>query len=458
MNKSRFLFSTFFLLLLTYTYGQSKQDKQLAKALDQILSGQFKPTEPGGALLIAKKGEVVYEKGFGLANLEWNVPINPNTVFQIGSITKLFTALAILQLSEKQKLSLQDSIQKFIPGFPAKEHTITIEHLLTHSSGIKDFMTLDHPDPFVLRKDLKAIEVINFFKNEPLIFTPGTKSSYSNSGYFLLGYIIEAASGLSYGQYIAENIFKPSGMNNSYYGDNAVVIPNRANSYSKEGNLFKNGDYRSMSIPYSAGAILSTVEDLFKWHQALYNNKLLKKETLLKAFTAFQLKDGTKGDFGYGWMVNYQVDGSPALVHSGGISGFNSLFIYLPNEDVLVVLFSNLREAKVQETATNAALLAVGKKLPDETLIDNKVLQTYKGKYQMASDTSRIALIKELEGRLIIEILNESKAELSATTQVLFRIKNIKPAATLEFAKDGTGKVIKFIVNQGGVYEWKKID
>jgi CubicO group peptidase (beta-lactamase class C family) len=387
------------------------------------------------------------------------MPIATNTVFQIGSVTKLFTALGILQLAEKQKLSLNDSIQKYLPTFPAKGHTITIEHLLTHTSGIKDYVTMSHPDPNAMRRDFEVLEVIDFFKNEPLDFVPGTKSSYSSSGTFLLGYIIEAVSGIPYGKYIEDNIFKPAGMTHSYYGDNSKVIPNRANSYRTEEGVYKNADYRSMTVPYAAGALLSTVEDMFKWHRDLYDNKLLGMDLLTKAATASKLADGTKGSFGYGWFVDYvQVQGSPTLAHSGGISGFNSLVMYLPNEEVFVVVLSNLQEAKVQEITTSVATLAIGKELISGIHIEDSELDKYKGKYEMTAKLSRIALIRELEGKLIIEVINEWKAELSATTQTIFNIKNVKPAATLEFVKDDTGKVTKFVVNQGGVYEWKRID
>ncbi len=460
MIKKSILTISMILGLGTILFSQiDKKDKQIVNDIDSYLSAQFKNNQPGCAILVATKGQLLYKKGFGLANMEWNIPIATNTVFQIGSVTKLFTALGILQLAEKQKLSLKDSIQKFIPTFPSKGHAITIEHLLTHTSGIKDYVTMNHPDPNVMRRDFKTLEVIDFFKNEPLEFMPGTKSSYSSSGTFLLGYIIEVVSGIPYGQYVEENVFKPAGMSNSYYGDNSKVIPSRADSYTMEEGIYRNGDYRSMTLPYAAGALLSTVEDMFKWHQALHSNTLLGKNLLTKANTAYELKDGTKGDFGYGWFVNYvQVQGSPTLAHSGGISGFNSLVMYLPNEDVLVVVLSNFQDAKVQEITTNVATLAIGNKLTEDVHVDNRVLEAYIGRYEMTAKRSRIALIKEGEGKLIIEVVNEWKADLSATTQTIFNVKNVKPAATLEFVKDETGKVTKFVINQGGLYEWKKIE
>ena len=456
-------FSLTLLILLgffTILYSQTdKKDKKIISELDAYLTGQFKIGEPGGAILIAKKGQVFYKKGFGVSNLELNVPNTTASVFQIGSITKLFTAIGIMQLVEKQKMSLQDSVQKFIPGFPKKSHTITVEHLLTHTSGLTEFLNLDHPDSFALRRDFHPMEIISFFMNEPLEFVPGTKSSYTNSGYFLLGYIIEVVSGMPYKTYVQHNIFEPLGLTQTYYGDNSQVIHHRASGYFKENDVFKNGEYRSMTLPYAAGALLSTVEDIFKWHQALYQNKLISHDFLNVSTTAYKLKDGTDGDFGYGWFINpIEVQGSTTLLHPGGISGFSSLIMYLPKEDVLVVMLSNLKEFKLQEITTHAATLAIGKRLINEVPVDKSSWEVYKGKYQMTSDVSKVALVQESEGKLVIRVENSWGAELIPTINATFRIKNIKPSATLEFIKDDKGKVTKLVVNQNGLYEWIKIE
>src|SRR5260221_389209 len=227
MKKKCSLTLTIIFVLWTLSYSQTgKQNKQLTKDLDLYLSRQFKTNEPGCSVLISKGGQTVYENAYGLSNLELNVLNQTNSVFRLGSITKQFTAVAILQLIEQGKLSLTDSIQKFIPDFPFKGYKINIEHLLTHTSGIKEYLSLNHPDPFVLRRDFKPKELIDFFKNESLEFKPGSKWAYSNSGYFLLGYIIELISGENYGQYIKENIFQHCNMTQSYYGDYSSIVPN----------------------------------------------------------------------------------------------------------------------------------------------------------------------------------------------------------------------------------------
>ena len=439
-----------FLLFVANSYGQIKQDKQLARVIDNILSDQFKETDPGCAVLVARQGQIVYEKSFGTADLELNVPVKPNMIFRLGSMTKQFTSVAILQLMEQGKLSLQDSIQKFIKGFPYKGYKITIENLLTHTSGIKDYTQLDIQDPFIRRKDFTPIEVINLFKDEPLEFEPGTKFKYSNSGYFLLGFIIENISGKKYQDYIQDNIIKPLGLTNTFYDDVTQIIPNRVKGYKKEGSIYENADYQSTTIPFAAGSLISNVEDLYKWHQALYNYTLLKKETLDKAFTTFKLSDGTPTNYGYGWFI-IDVNGSQSIQHGGNINGFKSNEIYFPKEDVFVVTLFNCECAPMENLSFQIANLAIGK-VPDEkgiTLSDT-ILNSYIGKYINSSDPNRPLIISKENNRLYAGVNNEWKAELVALSETRFNVKNIRPSGVVEFFKDSNQKVVKLIMTQSG--------
>ena len=264
------------LTAITTSVAQQKDATQLTASFDKILAAQFKNNEPGATALIAKNGKIIYKKGIGMANLELNVPMQVDNVFRIGSITKQFTAVAILQLMEQGKLKLDDEITRFIPDYPTHGKKITIEHLLTHTSGIQSFTNmLDYQKRMAL--DLEPTEIIDHFKNEPMEFDPGTKWNYNNSGYFLLGYIIEKASGKTYAEYLDEHIFKPAGMTNSLYGSDTKIIKNRAGTYSKDVAGFENAAPINMKQPYAAGAIMSTVEDLYKWHQAVHSYKFIKK-------------------------------------------------------------------------------------------------------------------------------------------------------------------------------------
>ena len=449
MNKALFLFVILF-LLMTCADGQTRQDKQLVKVIDEILAGQFKPTDPGCAVLVAKKGQIIYQKSFGSADLELNVAMKPDMIFRLGSITKQFTSVAILQLAEQGKISLQDSIQKFIKDFPAKGYTITIENLLTHTSGIKEYRQLDIPDPFIRRKDLTPKEIVDLFKNEPLEFQPGTKFKYSNSGYFLLGHVIELISNKKYQDFIQENIIKPLGLVNTYYEDFAQVIPNRVKGYRKENNIYENADFQSVTIPFSAGSLISNVEDLYQWHQALYNYTLLKKETLQKAFAPFKLTDGTSTNYGYGWFI-IEMNGSQSIQHGGNINGFRSNEIYFPKEDVFVATLFNCECVPMEELSSQIGSLSIGK-IPSEKGMDlaEAVLNSYTGKYISPLDPKRPILISKEGTRLFAAVPGEWKAELVALSETKFNIKNIRPAGVAEFFKDANRKVIKLIMTQSG--------
>jgi CubicO group peptidase (beta-lactamase class C family) len=318
----------------------STKDSKLGYKLDSALMKQFKPNEPGCAVLVTNKGQIIYKKAFGMANLELNVPMNPDMVFAIASITKQFTGVAIMQLVEKGKIRLQDSINKYIPDYPTHGYYISIEYLLTHTSGIKNFQSIKDFDSIVSRLDYKPMDFINLFKNENMDFAPGTKWNYSNSGYFLLGYIIEIVSGMPYSQYIEENILKPAGMTNSYYNDYKKIIKDRVNGYRKVDNGFSNPLYLSPSILYSAGALLSTVEDMFKYYQALNSYKLISKESLEKTRTSYKLVNGTETGYGYGIGVQ-DIYGYSAVSHTGGGAGFSTLQVYFRQKDVNFIIFTN---------------------------------------------------------------------------------------------------------------------
>jgi len=423
-----------------------QEDNNLSNEFDKMLAEKFKANEPGATILVARNSQIIYKKAFGMANLEFDIPMEVDDVFRIGSITKQFTAVAILQLMEHGKLNLQDNIIRFIPDYPTQGYKITIEHLLTHTSGIQSYTAMeDYMERMTL--DLKPAEMIDYFKNQPMKFEPGTKWEYSNSNYFLLGYIIEIITGKTYPDYVEENFFKPLGMNNSLYGSDTRIIKNRVDGYSKGENDFENAKPLSMTQPYSAGSIQSTVEDLFKWHQAVHSYKLIKKENLDKAFTRYKLSDGEETDYGYGWGMGY-VQGSPTIDHGGGINGFRTFSIYLPDEDVFAAVFSNCECSSPREIAIKLAALTIGKPVNAQTEIklDEKILETYVGEYEITHEFS-FTITREQE-RLFVQATGQEKFEIFAETENKFFLKIND--AQLEFIKDDTGEVNKAILNQGG--------
>ncbi len=450
-----FIFTTLLVLVLfvnTFS-AQTNADKQLAAKCDQLMSEQFKAGETGGAALIAKKGQIIYKKAFGMANLELNIPMLADNVFRIGSISKQFTAVAILQLMEQGKLGLQDDITKFIPDYPTHGHKITIEHLLTHTSGIQSYTGMKEFGT-ISRLDKTPEELIAFFKNQPMEFAPGTKWNYNNSGYFLLGYIIEKLSGKTYPEYVEENIFKPLGMTNSYYGSDSKIIKNRAAAYSKNEKGFINAEPLSMTLPYAAGSLQSTVEDLYKWNQAVQGYKLVKKESLDKAFTPYVLSDGKKTDYGYGWSIG-KIQGSPTIEHGGGIPGFLTMGTYLPNEDVFVAVFSNCDCNPPEEIATKLAALTIGKPFDyKEMKVDSNELKKLTGVYEMEGGDEK-RYISYTDNQLFSQRNRSTKFKIKPYEKDKFFFESMMN--TIEFTRNKAGDVDKLIFrNKGEPMIWNK--
>jgi CubicO group peptidase (beta-lactamase class C family) len=428
-------------LLANLAFAQQKDDKQLFADFDKMLSEQFKTNETGATALVARKGQIIYKKAFGMANLEYNIPMQVDNIFRIGSITKQFTAVAILQLMEQGKLNLQDSINKFIPDYPTHGHKITIEHLLTHTSGIQSYTGMKDFEKQVTL-DLKPTELIDYFKNEPMEFAPGTKMKYNNSGYFLLGYIIEKVSGKTYPQYVEDNFFKPLGMSNSLYGSDSKIVKNRAGAYDKDSTGVINAPLMSMTQPYAGGSIQSTVEDLFKWHQAVHSYKLVKKESLDKAFTKYKLTDGKETGYGYGWFLR-NIQESPTIEHGGGINGFLTQSIYLPKEDVFVAVFSNCNCNPPRDIASKIAALAIGKPFEyKEIPVDNTALQGYTGVYENEKGEQRFITLAE--NQLYSQRSGAEKIKIKAYQKDKFFFEDFM--TTMEFSRNPKGEVEKVIV------------
>ena len=425
--------------------AQTLTPKQLTAEYDRILSEQFKPGETGCAALVARNGQVIYQKAFGMADLELDVPMKPEMVFRIGSITKQFTAIAILQLMEQGKLSLQDDITKFIPDYPTHGYTITVEHLLTHTSGIKSYTGMTDYMKSV-REDMKPEELIDMFKNQPMEFAPGTKWNYNNSGYFLLGYIIEKVTGKTYADYIQENLFTPLGMTSTCYGSDTRIIRDRAKGYQPGNDGPVNSDYCSMTQPYSAGAIMSTVGDLFKWHQAVHSYRLVKKETLDKAFTEYKLKDGNGTHYGYGYFLS-QLQGSPTIEHGGGIFGYLTSSIYLPEEDIFVALFSNNTGKAPEFTALQMAAIAMGKPLKTTWIkLDDATLDQYAGIY--ANDKGREVTVTREGNQLSALLAGSGTRKMFPVEKDKFIVEDAFMYAT--FNRDASGKIVSFVSDDRG--------
>ncbi|QHI38794.1 Penicillin-binding protein 4* [Kordia antarctica] len=386
----KLLFLLLFVSIPSVQFAQNMEEK-----IDQLMSNQYKTDDSGATILIAKEGEIVYRKAFGKSNLELNTDMIPENVFEIGSITKQFTAVGILMLLEEGKLSLDDEITKFIPDYPTQETKITVHHLLTHTSGIKSYTSIPSLRDFA-RKDISPTELIDAFKNEPMDFKPGEQYLYNNSGFVLLGYIIEKVSGMPYPEFLQKRIFDELKMNNSLYGSKYTIVKNRAAGYQKQ-ETYLNADYISMNIPYAAGSIMSTVDDMYLWHKAVRNNALISKESLAKAFTNYTLNNGDKINYGYGWAMN-MINEVPVIEHGGGIFGYTTQGIYVPSENAYVIILTNCNCNSPSEIAFKIAAIAIGKPYPElskKVTLTKEQLQKWVGAYEFEDGVVRFVSLKD---------------------------------------------------------------
>lgn len=337
-------------LLSTSLFSQ-----ELEKKADSIITTEFKDVNgPGGVFLITQKGKPVYKKAFGKANLELDSQMTSENVFQIGSMTKQFTAIAILMLEQQGKLNVTDPVSKYIPDYP-NGHSITIHHLLTHTSGIKDFTKMKSLSE-IAQKEMTPKMMVDFFKNEAVDFIPGEKFEYNNSGYVVLGYLIELTSGTTYETFIRQQIFDRLDMTHSYYASDRKVIPMRAYGYHKKSHGYVNKTMISFSVPFASGSLMSTVDDLQKWQNALNRNILLDTEQTAKAFRKYKLNNGEEIGYGYGWHLKDQ-NGMSTREHGGSVFGFKTMGVYIPGDDIYVVGLSNCDcQSPTQVTKDLAAL------------------------------------------------------------------------------------------------------
>jgi CubicO group peptidase (beta-lactamase class C family) len=422
--------------------------KNYPQLLDQYMQAQADIKGFSGAVLVMKQNKVLLRKGYGLADREWSIANTADAKFRIGSVTKQFTAACILQLVEKGKLSLDDKLSKFYPDFP-KGDSVTIHMLLNHTSGIASYTDQKN---FVEVATLpwSKDSIIAYFKKVPYNFSPGTKWTYNNSGYFLLGCIIEKVSGQSYNDYLRQNILDKLGMKNSGADKLDSVLSLRVKGYSRRGKQTNNADYISMEWPFSAGFLYSTLDDLYKWDRALYGNAVLTDASKQKMFTP------GKSNYGYGVIID-SMEKHFRIWHNGGIPGFSTNVSRFVNDDICTVVFSN------NEMNTDFIAIAMADILFDlpvevpyihkEVKIDPALLDRYVGKY---SAGLTLELIKK-DGKLYRHRDGSPDIELKPESETKFFYAD-DTDRQLEFEVDASGKVIKtWFFNSGQKGEIKKI-
>jgi len=327
-----------------------------AAKIDSLMTQYHQKGAFNGTVLVAEKGSVIFKKGYGMADIEWDIPNAPDTKFRLGSITKQFTSMLIMQLVQEGKLKLDGKLSDYLPYYRKDiGQKVTIHHLLTHTSGIPSYTSLPGFFKDVSRDPYGVEDFVKKYCSGDLKFEPGSKFEYDNSGYFLLGAIIEQLTGQPFEKALQERILDPVGMKDTGYDHHETILKKRASAYEKSaGGSVTNAPYLDMSIPYAAGSLYSTVEDLFKWDRSLYTDKLLSESNKELMFKPFLNK------YGYGWFISDLTLGNsqekvPTVSHEGGINGFNTLEIRLIGDRSLIVLLNNTGGTKLAEMARNIA-------------------------------------------------------------------------------------------------------
>ncbi len=326
-------------------------DKIASEGIDQKKVASY-------AVAVVKDGSLVLARGYGYSDLENEVPATAETVYRLGSITKQFTAMAIMLLEEDDKVSVDDELTRFLPDYPTGGRKITVGHLLNHTSGIKDYTRTK--DFFKRdRQDFTHDELLALFKEEPFDFEPGVRWGYSNSGYYLLGMIIEKASGQKYEQFLEDRIFKPLGMSATRYGHTKPLIRHRAMGYNYFFGQLSNDDSISMDAPFAAGALVSNVLDLIKWHQALEDGALVSSASYEAMYRPTKLANGATRPYGYGWRLG-ELEGHHTIGHGGGINGFSTMISRYPDDRLAVIVLSNTAGANPGAVADRIAKVMLG--------------------------------------------------------------------------------------------------
>ncbi len=408
-----------------------------ARRADAAIADFVEAQAFSGAVLVARDGRVEFQRGVGLADREWNAPNAPDTKFRLGSITKQFTAAAILQLAEAGKLRLDDPISRFYRDAPASWSKVTLRRLLTHTSGIPSYTSpqfMNGPQRLPRRPE----EIIGLTRDAPLEFEPGSKFIYDNTGYILLGYVIEKASGQSYADYLQNHVFGPLGMRDSGYDVTAKVLPKRASGYDLGPNGWVNADYIDMSLPYAAGALYSTTGDLWTWEQALFGGRVVSAASV-------QLMT-TDAGFGYGLGLFVGGLGPRAWIyHHGRIQGFSSSLQRFPDDGVTVIALANLETAPADFLATRLAMLCLGEPGPREVKLSAAALDRYAGDYRSGPLTIRVTR----EGdHLLTTAPGEIPVRLYATPNGDFVARIRAGAVTFDGGADG--KAAALVLHAGG--------
>lgn len=422
-------FAVALLAISLFRAGDSPQPlKPPSERVDEtVKQAMAKNHIPGVSIAVVRQGKIVMTKGYGLANLESMRRASPESIYQLASVSKQFTATAIMKLVEAGKINLDAPIRTYLTDIPEAWSKVAVRHLLAHTSGVRSYTEL--PGFFAngnQRKDYSHKELIDLVRNLPLDFEPGTQWHYNNTGYYLLGMMIEQVSGQSYEQFLAQNIFKPLGMAHTRLNSRADVIPERVIGYSWRGGEWGNAEFVSPTQPFSAGALVSNVLDMAKWDAALYGDTILKKESLEQMWTRAVLKSGEKADYGFGWGLE-ERNKRRVVQHGGGIDGFSTQISRFIDDKLTVIVLTNCDGGRAEKIANDVAAIyepalkiavvaakPIADDAPEKTkLIKGVLLEAAAGRANsdlFLPDIAKIIVPRIQEGKQIFASLGELKS------------------------------------------------
>ena len=436
------------------------REQSIAKEIETYLQAYLETGYFMGSVLVGCAGEILVSKGYGLANLEHGMANTPQTKFRLASVTKQFTAAAILKLQEQNLLDVNNSLSTYLPDYPHGQQ-ITVHQLLNHTAGLPNYTSFDDFETNK-RIGMKLDDLIAWFSARPLEFTPGEHYSYSNSGYVVLTKIIETVSNQSYADYLQQYIFQPLRMNDSGCDRHETILQNRASGYISTGEGYQNAGYIDMSLPSGAGALYSTVEDLYKWERSLYTDAVFIKssrDAMFASTTEVPAEEDEPAYYGYGWFIDTQHE-HYRTSHDGGIEGFRTHLARYPDAQIAIIVLSNLSTSPVAKIGKDLAAISLGKscELPQKRqAIDlaPAIYKAYVGQYKFDPLPSLPPPLLELiftvtigEQRLFTQFTGQEIVEIFPESPTKFFSKVVE--AQLTFVTNDDGEVSHLILHQNG--------
>ena len=445
------------LLTSPVSAAASASNDALARYAAQVLETAYPDANaPGAAVLVARGDEVVFRDARGMASVELGVPLSADHVFRLGSVTKQVAAAGVLKLVEEGKVSLDDPLSKFLPEYPDGD-AISVRMLLDHTSGIRSYTSIPGVMDGPIQRDLSTEQLIDSFKDEPADFAPGEEWSYNNSGYVLVGAVIEQASGQPWHAYLGQALFDPLGMAHTGYGDQAqALIPGHVTGYTKGADGTVRARYLSMTQPHAAGALVSTVDDMLLWNRALHGDGLLQPSS----HAAMVELVGKAGESNYGFgIVVGELRGQTLYEHGGGIFGFSTHLMYLPDSELTVVVLQNTDSGKAGfqpgETARRLAAFALGEPYPDAVAVevDPDSLRSAEGVYRIDDDSVRV--LRVVDGKLTSKRTGGPRFDLIPVAEDDYVYQDSLTRMRIE--RDETGDAVAMLFQADGDGEFERV-